>query len=523
MYNKNQLAVILSTSDPHTVLHVSGPSTSDRRAVLCERIKYTRDKMIQNDENFLILTTSKKSVSDIKKILDKEFERSTAMKVATFSDLVDEILTHKFPSWKILKEPEIRKVLEKLGQSNIVMTYGKCKKAIKQLGSISELQLKTLGDEEAMMRYGLSKDDSLLIKKHIGGFTYFDYSDIMSNFTKESKFKIFENIKFIGALNFQNMTVDEVSFLSKISGDKHLTFLTYEDPSFKHVQYEKNLKFIYGNESAVNKIHLGINMDKPKISSATKDTNLKHQLKKNKLNPKELNNILTVVKSVLKDPNLDFPLMQLISLIPEIDEIFIDKLCDAATIEKTPIFELLIKYQESLNESVKSRLSPIIKYISNAISSSENFNPDSINVHCLNICKILGIQDSISKDINFQFFGMYTSFNEMPQRVKCQPLGKLSEYVIMNEGLSKSSKEKKSVGSKMKNNQFIDIEDLNMKVAKMTLDVKLGLPINVQKGDLNVAVSNVTNPLRRSSSVRGKSRPRSWNASVFLNAARKLK
>jgi hypothetical protein len=535
LFLSDQEEAIKSNVAANSILKIRGNSVNDMLEVFTRRIIEVA-KSKKNDikiENILILTTSMDSINEIhNKFNEKKHQKiSSQIKIVTFSGLIDEFLLVYHPTWKILKESKIKEIQKSLDDQKEIISYDKLKKSIQQISAISSNRIQSMSNFESLLRYGLNKERCLLLKKIVGDFLYIPYGQFIEEASKFPELiKMMNKYKFISIANFHNLRENEAEFLSKVGIGKHITIIGDKSPTAKYKQFEKNWKFI-SNSYKKNKItEIELTKVNNNYSKEPADeyidlnklinVNLKSALTCNKINPNSATDITKTVLQVFNNPNNDLALIQLLTIIPECDEKFINKFCDIVSNEDISVFEFINKYQDSFTDKTKQKLLPISGYLKNLEKKLDKTSGNSIMIHLMSFCKTLGIELYKSEKMKEEFGDIHLQFYHFSSRSKSSK--NLLDYYIKNNSLKKLPNNNQMVNM---NKNGIQISNNGSSLFNTNLNINVPLTFNVNSSKMS-EMKFVQQPpvLRRSGSIKYKPRPSSWHAGIILNsAARKIK
>lgn len=522
--SQDQLDAVLEETLPNTLLKIKAEQEVAGIKTLCDRIYYVHQlaKEKVSAEEILILSTSKESLASIDLQLGAKCSNIQKIKKVTFTELITESLSQHFKNWTILKEEKIKEIINILGDK-VEIPYSKLKGSIQQLSAVTVKSLKHMNEHEIMVRYGLERETALQVKKIVDNVFYVPYSQVIEESTKIPLFFTdLSKYKVICVANFQNLREEEAKFLTKLGVGRHITILSNDSTKAKPRLFEKNWKLmstVY-KEGSFKEVHVNGNYTAEDLAShenhSEKDTSLIDQILKNKVSSSNVEELVEVMLKVLSNKRANLPFLQMISLIPGFDNVFLGKFCKLISSEKSCVFDFLIKYQDSLSNKTKAKILPILKYLNKIENKLDKSNANSIMIHMLNLCRAVGVDTQATEEMKKQFVELHIWLKFLQNNEELRISDDLIECYISN-GTFKS---------KPVNSQFSQFKE--GKPIEATMDFKFPVSITMKKllgsrDGKSAGLKIEDTPLRRPNSGRYKSRPCSWHAGAIVNAAKKLK
>lgn len=522
--------------DPDTLLKLRVHSEIDKLGIFCDRIQYNMECKATSIKahEILILSTSKESLDDIDLALSKKLKKKQIIDKFTFQDLIEKLLENKFKTWKILDEYQVKRINELLIKNNnsLDISYDKLKASICIIGSITPNTIKTMASDELLVRFGLEREEALQLKKIVGNEFYVTYGQLIEEAKNlQNLISQLTKYKYIFVANFHNLMLGEEEFLEKIGIGKHITVMADNLTKAKPKLFEKNWCNITKRYKPLNyyelKLENNVNVNNEKKYNSTIKTDLRSTSKNenaielinhilnNKMHFTNFEELVKVLMGVLNNKRIDFTFLQFMSMIPGFDDTFLKQFCKLVSSENSNVYDFLIKYKDSLSKKTRSKLLPILNYLTDIENKLDKTSSNSVMMHLLHLCKISGIETQATKEMKEQFVELHhwlkfleehEDFKTSDDLIKCYMKNSLSKAKYTN------TKAKYNVDRRM----------------NTTVNIKLPISITVEKPAVLKTKSNTQAkvediPLRRSGSVKYSPRPRSWHAGTIFNAARKLR
>lgn len=530
-HTMDQINAIESALSAGTILKVIGESGSGKKEVLVERIINGLNMKQIEEENILLLTTSKESISEIRnRFLEKgEGEKFDNIKTNTFQSLIEEFLSIHYPNWKILKETRIKKIQnDLLKNNNAEISYNKLKNSIQQISAVSTTKLKSMNKSETLIRYGLNNEGCLSLKKLVGDFLFIPYSQIIEeSFKFPELINMLKEFKFINIYSFHNLREDECELLIKLSKNKHITLISNDESISKSNQFKKNWNLISENYSKAKITEIKLSRVKDNgveiVDNCSINEALKAVLTFNKIDTNNAYDITTAIFKVFNNPNLNVPLLQLLTVIPGIDEKFIIRFIDIVSKEnKSSVFEFINKYQDSFTDKTKLKLLPVVKYLNSIDKNLDKTNGNSIVIHLMNFAKILGIKIYGNEKMKNDFIDIHTWFYKLPSNIK--GIENLLEHFIKKKSSKLPNIQKPVVSSSPKPQTITKSPtSTSSKISGTFGNLNIVFNVNSKTGSIKTEQTAEAPIIKRSGSIKYKPRPRSWHAGNIFNTVRKLR
>lgn len=522
--------------DPDTLLKLRVHSEINKFDIFCNRIQYNvecKGNSVKADE-ILILSTSIESLEEIDLALSKQLKKKQKIDKFTLKNLIDELLKNNFKKWKILDEYHVKKINDSLIKAckSLDISYNKLKASIYLIGAITPNTLKKMNSEELLVRFGLKREEALQLKNIVGDEFYVTYNQLIEEAKNLPNLSNQLNkYKYIFVANFHNLMQGEEEFLEKIGINKHITVMADDLSKLKPKLFEKNWNSISQRYKSLNYVEIklknGIHANNEIKYHSTMRTNsrsiiknenaneLIDQILNNKIHPTNVKELVKVLMGLLDNKNSNFIFLQFMSMIPGFDDTFLKQFCKLVSSENGNVFEFLTKYKDSLSKKTKSKLLPILNYLTDLENKLDKTNSNSIMMHLLHICKLAGINTQATKEMKEQFIQLHHWLNFLEEHEDFKTSNNLIECYMENS-LSKG----KCTAPKIRYN--ID------RRMNTTMNIKLPISITMEnptvvKNKSNTQTKAEDIPLRRSGSVKYSSRPLSWHAGTIFNAARKLR
>lgn len=508
----------------NTLLKIKAKQGIGGVRIICDRIYYVA-QISQKDasgEEVLVLTTSDESITEIEDQLKPKLAKSDKVRFVTFTELISESVSKHFKNWRLLKEKKIKEVISILGEK-VDISYSKLKISVQQLSAVTIKSLKHMNEYEVMVRYGLEKEAALEVKKVIDNVFYIPYCQIIEEAIKlPFIFADLAQYKFIFVSNFHNLREAEAKFIAKLSVGKHLTILANDSTKAKPKQFEKNWEFISSAYKRENVKEICLTDDQtanPADSQERekdKPKSLIDEILQNKISTSNIEELVEVILKVLSNKRANLPFLQLISLIPGFDNVFLSKFCKLVSGENNSVYDFLVKYQDSLSDKTKAKLLPVLKYLSTIENKLDKKNANSIMIHLLNLFRAVGIDTQATEEMKNQLVDLHLWLKFLQNNEDLRVSDDLIECYIANGSLR----------SKPKTGQFSQAKD--GKSMEATINFKFPVSITMKspltpKGGPSPEVKIEDVPIRRSNATRYKPRPCSWHAGTIANAARKIR
>ncbi|KAG0684515.1 hypothetical protein C6P42_001657 [Pichia californica] len=529
--------------EPNTLLKLRASSEIEKTDIFCSRIHHhveTKKNSISENQ-ILILSTSKDSISNINLTLDSKFKKKQNIDKFTFKEIISNLINKKYKNWKILDEYEVKRIEELLIKQSdtLKISYTKLKSSIGLIGAVSIKSLENMNKDELLVRFGMDKEDSLKLKKIVGNDFYLTYSQLIEEAKNlPNLIKLLEKYKYIFIANFHNLMEGEAEFISEIGKGKHITVMANDITTVKPKLFEMNWNNINSNYSNANLFEVNLKNKRNNGVKVSSTEYIKYQTKiyqkstqtvKNesatyvldqilsqKISSSNNETIVDIAMSILENKRSDRPFLQLMSLIPGFDESFLKEFCKLVSSENNSIYDFLIKYQDSLSDKTKSKLLPILNCLSSVESTLIRTKSNSIMENILNIFKAANIDTKVSTSMKEQLhqLELWLKFLETHNDFKISD--DLIECYINN----KPSK------SKFGSTKFVNLKDEN--TLNSTINFKLPVSVTMENSVSHITRSSIKiktddNPIKRSGSIKYTPRPRSWHAGNIFNAARKLR
>lgn len=548
-----KVEAILWPAKPNTLLAIKGDPECGTNETLCSRIHYhvNLKKNSIPEEKILILTTSKESVELINSNLKKKFPNGHNIDIFTFKDLVEHFLSkrQKFKNWKILDTAAFNNIKNemKLYQKHFPLIYDvpRFKEHIQTVSVLPQGAFDTIPYEQLLVQYEVP-DDLFYLKSVLGDTFYVTYEKVLVQMPLIPElWSQFKKYEFIAVANFHNLKPEENCLLLNLpnQGNKHSTVISNpSSPAKPHIfkQNYRSLNDIYKKEAKEITLHKKYSSNscsktskpdpEPELSTAFKSKlNIKPQIEENEAkiidsllekvlkNKKTHNNveeIAEVIMKVFKNKKVDISFLQLMSLIPGFDSTFLKKFCQLKAKESNSVYDFLIKYQTALSDKTKAKILPVLNYLSDIEKRLDKKDPNSVMIHLLNVCHAAGVDTQSDEKMKEQFVQLHHWLKFLKEHKEFRVSDDLVECYIANGSFKGTPTYQNFIQPKKEKHMNATI-NFQLPVS-ITMD-KLSTPHTTMK----VETANTT--LRRSNSVKYKSRPRSWHAGSLLNAAKKLR
>ena len=505
------------------LLKVIHPDSSKKEEIFIKRWNKIQSRITKPH---LTLFNSDESMKKFKQSVNLNDESKCNYK--TFKTLINEYLEIEHPNIKILdikKINEFNKIFEDYG---IQISFDRLKNTLQQISAVNISNLREMTSFETRLRYGLKKNESLIVKSYIENIFYIPYSQFLSQYEQLPSFvKFLNKYHSISVMNFENLSNDEVKFLGRYTSNKSLVIYSDIESKNKPKQFENNWKQIDSYFKNIREVELTI-LEKEENIKEEYNKSLFVQLEENEnqINKKSLKDFILTTFKIFNNPKTsNLELLKIISITPGFDKYFIKTFSELVERENLPVIEFINKYYDSFSDKTKEKLLPIINYIKNIQIKLNKNDANSIMIHFLNFCNIIEFDTKSNKEIKNQLVDLHIWLKKLNKSNEFQIFNNLLECYMENE---MKFKEIPSVNNTIPILQDKKPTSQQPKLINAMVNFKLPVSISIdntsnkENSKLNLNGEEET-PLRRSGSTKYKPRPRSWHAGNIFNAARKLK